>query len=168
MDSFQTFSSLGIALTALLGFYNLFLGVKSQRKTHRELVFQKQFDFFLNLQTLFARLQNSVSLINQSFANQAQTNEDIFNLTNQIDDLVDFNELIIPDSLYDKIDEFNGFCNDLCVQCNKNPELIDKELKRKFIVKNVDLFLSIRDFLGVDKLSKENVSLLNAKPTKNR
>jgi hypothetical protein len=163
MDAFQIFTIIGITITALLGILNFIINQRSQRKTHRELIFQKQFDFFMKLQTKYTVLINEIYGINNPSNNLEESKEIISDILDEIDDLISDNEMIIPDELYNQIDDFQSYCNSIFTDITKQPELITREEKRNLIKTNTDLIDSFRNYIGVEKLSKENRDLVAAR-----
>jgi hypothetical protein len=163
MKPFEIFSVVGITMTALLGLYNLYINIKSQRKTHRELFFNKQFDFFMNLQSLIAVFEDLVYDLNESHIYQDACQEQIFVLANDIDMLISKNELIIPDSLYGKLSDYSGLCHKIYSLSKKEPIKIDKIFKSELVRKNIDLLDDIREYIGIEQLSEENRKLVRGK-----
>ncbi len=163
MDGFQIFTIIGILSTAFLGGYNLYINIKSQRKAHRELIFQKQFDFLMKLQSKYTVFINEVYGINSPSNNLEESKEIISDILDEIDDLVSDNEIIISDELYNQIDDFQSYCNSTFTDITKQPELFSREKKRELMNLNTDLIESFRNYIGIEKLSKENRDLVAAR-----
>jgi hypothetical protein len=163
MKSFEIFSVVGITITGLLGFYNLFINVKSQRKTQRELFFNRQFDYFMQLQGLIAEFEDAVSDMNENHTKLDYSQEQIFKLANAIDMLSSKNELIIPDSLYNKISDYSSFCHKISSMAYKEPPKINKPFKSELIDLNLTILDDLRDYIGIEHLSEENRKLVRGK-----
>ena len=160
MKPFEIFSVAGITITTLLGFYNLFINIKSQRKTQRELIFNRQFDYFMNLQGLIAEFEDAVSDMNENYSKLEDTQERIFKLSNDIDMLSSKHELIIPDSMYLKISNYSSYCHEIYSLSLKTPAKIDKQFKEELIDANLTILDDLRDYIGIEHLSEENRKLV--------
>lgn len=163
MDAFQIFSSIGITATAGLGIFNLIINIKSQRKYQREYIFTKKFEFLMQLTALIAELEDKIVDINQSYSNQNMLTDRIDNLTNELDLLVTKNELIIPDAIYFKIDDFVKDSHKLSQLFYKTPDAINESFKNNFYNKISNLTEDIRDYLGIETISEENRKLVKGK-----
>lgn len=163
LKSFEIFSVIGITITTLLGFYNLFINIKSQRKTQRELIFSRQFDYFMQLQGLIAEFEDAVSDMNENHTKLDYSQEQIFKLANAIDMLSSKNELIIPDSLYNKISDYSSFCHKITSMAYKEPSSINKPFKSELIDLNLTILDDLRDYIGIEHLSEENRKLVRGK-----
>lgn len=163
MKSFEIFSVVGITITTLLGFYNLFINIKSQRKTQRELIFNRQFDYFMQLQGLIAEFEDVVSDMNENHTKLDYCQEQIFKFSNAIDMLSSKNELIIPDSMYNKICDYSSYCHKICSISYKDPIKIDKQFKSDLIDMNLTILDDLRDYIGIEHLSEENRTLVKGR-----
>ncbi len=156
--TFQIFSIVGISLTAALGIFNLVLTIKSQRKTHRELFFTRQFDFFMQLCGSIAEMEEKFFDINMRYANNTDLIDKVNDHANDIDMLVNKNELIIPHELYSKISECVKFYLNVSSLSYKDIDKINQELKEEFLNKNTSLIMDIGDYIGLEHLSKKTES----------
>lgn len=163
MNAFQIFTVIGITTTLIIGLFNLWLNIKSQRKSHRELIFQRQFEFFIQLQNLIADLENIITDLNMEYTNSDKIIEEIIKNVEHIDIEISRNELIIPDVLYSQIYGFLKHCREISRFAISAPAKITEEYKDEFIVKLVDLNDIFREYIGIEKLSKENRDLVGNK-----
>lgn len=163
MKPIELFSVIGITLTALLGIYNLWINIKSQRKSQRELIFNKQIEFFMQLQSIIAEFEDNVIDFNESHSDIKVTREKIYKLSNEIDLLITKNELIIPDDLFSEISKYSIDCHKLSSLSYGEPFKINKEIKNVMMKKNVSLLDDIREYIGIERLSEENRKLVGGK-----
>lgn len=163
MKPFEIFSVAGITITTLLGFYNLFINIKSQRKTQRELIFNRQFEFFMQLQGLIVEFEDAVSEINENHTKLDDSRERIFKLSNNIDMLSSKNDLIIPNVMYSKICDYSSFCHEISSLSYNDPSKIDKKFKSDFIDTNFSLLDDLRAYIGIENLSEENRKLVKGR-----
>lgn len=163
MKPFEIFSIIGITSTIALGVYNLVINIKSQRKNYRELIFSKQFDYFMQLQGLISEFEDAVSDMNEEHSKLDEVQEKIYNLSYTIDMLSSKNELIIPDSLYNKISDYSSFCHKTSSITSREPLKIDKQFKSDLIDRNVNLLDDLREYIGIEHLSEENKNLVKGK-----
>lgn len=161
LTTFQFFSIIGISSTAILGIFNLVLTIKSQRKTHRELFFTKQFEFFMQLCELIAEIEDN--FFNIYDRDNSESIKKITALSENIDLLVTKNELIIPNDLYFKINECVVYYYKNVSISKSSPDKINDEIKKEFSGKCSDLIMDIREYIGMEHLSEENRKLVKGR-----
>ncbi|MCW3076815.1 MAG: hypothetical protein JWO32_1424 [Bacteroidetes bacterium] len=163
MDSYQTILVSGVIFTAILGIYNLFINIKSQRRVQRELVFNKQFEFFVQLFALIALVEHAITDCSEGYSESAIAHKNLLTYTHQMDLLVTKNEFIIPDHLYKPIYDFTKHCWNTVGISKNNSSSINRDYDLQFSNLTVDLQEVIREYLGIDKLSSENKKLVYSK-----
>jgi hypothetical protein len=166
MTAFETFTVISISFTAALGVYNLIINLRSQRKTHRELIFTKQFDFFMELQSHLTEIESKANDLFIDTDEFFTLRDEFDDLTSLLDKLVDKNELIIPDSLYTKI---NSVCTDYLKfsgELYSNPSVLSKGKLQHFFDIDFNLVEDIREYIGLEHLSNENRKLVNGRNIK--
>ena len=163
MNIFQIFTLAGIALTIVIGICNLWLNIKNQRKSHRELIFQKQFEFFMKFQKLVADLDDLVTDINEDYADANSITDKIIETVEELDIETTRNEIIIPDELYGQIHKFLKQCREISSLATKDPLKINAAYKDAFIERQVVFNEDLREFIGIEKLCSENRGLVGNK-----
>jgi hypothetical protein len=160
MNTFEIFTFIGILLSTLLGGFNLAINITNQRKTHRELIYQKQIEFFIRIQSLIIELDNLLTELSFKESITKDELDDFYNISVKIDNEIDKNALIIPKNIYIKLCKFSCYCYNIRKNLNNSSKSEVKTLINNFTDKHIDLNDDIRDFIGFDKLSNENKRII--------
>lgn len=159
MKPIEIFTVVGITATLILGIYNLLINIRSQRKFQRELIFSKQFDFYMKTQDLLTDFMDAVDDMNENDISLKATQDKIYNLSDDIDKHITKNEIIIPDGLYTELSDISLYCHKISILAYKEPLKIDEKLKKELLDQNIDLVDLIRQQVGIEHLSEENRKL---------
>ncbi len=143
-----------------VGLLNFLLNVKNRRNSIREKVFEKQLEFFLELNGIMSEIMSqSHALWNPKIES---TDEDITAFDENIDlldDKVSKNSLIIPDELDSNFTVLINFVNEYLSDYYKGDSDFTEEKHEKITLTIIDINIDIEDYLAIDNLSNENMKI---------
>lgn len=162
MDKKDLFTALGILVSVIISVINLFILIKNRRNVIREHLYKEQMAFYLKLSKKLSEVSHLIDLLYQNILNNKKYDRDtvIDAKSDEIHNLISEYDFIIPNEIYtntnDLINKVDSFI------------LATRTLHEENIQKAYDSYYSsyyylledIRDILGVDKLSKENLKLI--------
>lgn len=148
--------------TVIISVIALFFSIKNRKNALRENLYNRQLDVFQNLFDTIIQLELSLEewVINYDIEDEVWIDENIDDLMDIIDRL-DYElskaQLILPDKMTDEFDKFIIYYNSLEGAVYKR-QISEIDLK-EFGDKIFDLETAIRDFIGLEQLTKENRKL---------
>jgi hypothetical protein len=144
-----------------IGFANLFLAYKNRRNSLREHVYKEQLIFF-------HKLSYEISVIYSHFediyVDQSISEEKDIAIEKKIEaihQLVDTHDFLISNSVYFPIDSIVRIIDNLFLQALKQGGKITESELDKLSDSQIFLMDKIREFAGIDELTKENNELTN-------
>ncbi len=143
----------------VLSILNAIINKKNRRNSLREKVFQKQFDFFMKMNEFVALINHELDEFNQEASNNEESLDVIYELIEGLDLHVSKNEMIIPDELYKDIYKYVTALYDLLSEMIKDHSFLDKDNGNDVLDLDIDLQMDIINYLGLEKLSRENMEL---------
>jgi hypothetical protein len=117
----------------------------------------------MKLQALIAELENLISDFNETYNEVPNLGDKISEKVDEMDTEMSKNEIIIPDELYGRISEFVKYCFEIAKLAFSDPSIINREFKKDFIKRQIDLNDDFREYLGIETLSKENRKIISDK-----
>jgi hypothetical protein len=154
---------IGISSTLIISILTYFLAVKNRRNSLREHLYKEQFNFFIKIMTSIHMLNMEVqALINDS----SKRHENEFDkLLSNVVDIYTISEFIPPEYI-------RGKCHNLIFKAEQyyscfltaDFAVYGKAYNNYYDVYS-ELVNSIKDYLGTQKLSKENLQLHSSNNT---
>lgn len=152
-----------------LGLMNFFLNVKNRRNSIREKIFSKQLDLFLELNGLLgAIMDNSHFLWHPKIRNKEDVVDELDNLTDQLDEKITHNEIIIPDELNSNFTVLLNYLNNSLREYYEDDLSFTEEKKTLITATIIDIYIDIEDYMSIDNLSKENMRIARGKRIESR
>lgn len=143
-----------------LGISNLLVNRANQRMTLRQKVFDKQIDFFIVLNEFTANIEFELDEYLVEVELQEEIVENLILLMDELFLHVDSNEIIIPDTLYSSITNYVIKTNQIVLSTSKDSAFLNEKIVDEMVEVQMDLLIDISEFLGLEKLSKENMLLV--------
>lgn len=162
----ETWQNIIIGATFLIGAAGLVLSIlnyrvakDAQRNSLRERVFEKQFEFFMKFNEFTGYIETVLADHNHHLTDKEDSIEKLDIKVEELDIFVSQNELIIPDTLYRAVSGRVAYYYRVIAAILNSDDVLEKELEAEVVDTGIDLQLDIIDYLGLEKLSRENMLL---------
>ncbi len=159
MESKDWFYIIGIAVSVILGFFNLYFLKINRRNALREHLYKEQLNLCLKLPEKFSVLSNLFYDCSRTIITNDQIKDDMDKLLAEIELLTEQAEIIMPDELITQLTKTELLASRLSVEAFE--DRLTKERIKEFHYAYFDLTDLIREHIGVDKLSLENKKMAN-------
>ncbi len=165
METKDWLYAIGIISTLAVSLIALVINIRNRRNAIREHLYKEQMKYFHDL---FRNLNE----INNTFYEVVRLglNEEIYQgldaLMEKTYDHIEANDFITPDPLFKPINTALKSADDLFSETIKAKGKLTKEEIKPSQSHYFELVEEVREFLGIDKLSEENLKLLNGRMEK--
>lgn len=146
-------------LSLVLGFFNYLTSLKNRRNALRERVFEAQFDFFKKINELNAAIGEQVFEMASNNQNSQAPLRRLDKLVDEYDMFINSNEILIPELIYNHLDDFINYLNQKISRIYRGESDAMEELLKEVSSIVVNINYDLIDYLGIEKLSQENVKL---------
>lgn len=162
METKDLLYSIGILLTLIVSVITLVINVKNRRNAMREHLYKEQMKYFHDLFRNLNEINNAFYEVVRLGLNE-EIYQDLDALVEKTYDHIEANDFITPNRLFEPINTAIKSADDLFSEITKAKSRLTKEEIKPSQSYYFDLVEEVREFLGIEKLSKENLNLLNSR-----
>lgn len=165
METKDWIYTVGLVLTFGISAVSLYVTVKNRKNAIREHLYKEQLAFFLKFQNEFAVVMH----LFDELSDKPKDNKDTFQMClyriHQLDILFSGSDILVPNDLYNLMSRSVGDCYKFHALLLQKGEAVTEAEMDSFIDRFFDTEDEVREFIGVDKLSKENRKLIGKSET---
>ncbi len=145
------------------------LELHNRRNSMRELVYAKQFEFYLEFNRLTASIDD-VFFECQNLINDKKPTvsiaERLEKRIDKLDNHFSAHEILVTDALFEMMNNYIKQSYVILKMIKENNSSLDKKVVDVILTGSTELHIEVMDCCGIEKLSKENTNLANRSKSK--